>query len=407
MPEPVLATYVAGTWDHLTTIQNDLFMQAMADPAKIACTTFQIMYNNMKLFDLNVDGTYILPIDLSVNPMIYGQGVHIVYDTQHDESTTRASYRPGLAYTSNAMSELQVTGGGEFNENATLVSEVTTRQKAMNKGISLGMAYEIFAKQGYTTAGGVAAEPAGSTTISISDIMQNIMIKAEIKNTPTTVISRFQSIPTIFQVNTGSNSYAGIPLENRWWRVKNFYISGSNEITEITSAADIARFCINAPTDNPGLVTDPLGGLGLGIAWSMRAFDLVFDELQEGGGYELYAGLPPNGYSAILDWQRDNSNVQQNELMTEMGVTKNFRSASYNVTFYSDPTMRYVYPNSMFVYDPETLFYAGVREQCPLIKGWDKVPQTSSIVTAKIMRMQLLTTNPVSCGALHGISWDI
>ena len=404
MPSPVLPTYAAGTWDHLNTIQNVLFMQDLAFPAKIAAPTYVIMTNNMTETTLNTDGTLVLPIDLSVNPTTYATGVNIIYDTEHDEETTRASYRPGLAYSGNAISEIQVTGGGEFSDEATLIPELETRQRAANRGLSLHCAYEIWAKQGYTLSTGVAAEPTDST-INISNIMQNVYLNARIKNRPASVVNRFHSLPTICQAYNGSNTYAGISLENLWWRTKVYANGAPGTITEISSDnyTLASTWCASAPTDIPGLVTNPIY---LFSDWNMRNIDLWLDQLQQGGGFELYIAVPPTGYSAMLAWVRDNMVASENEKMTDMGIKQNFTHSSYNATFYSDPTMTYIYPNSLFAYDPEVTHYVAVEGFAPLVKGWQPVPGTSSIVTAKILRKQLCSTMPVSCGALHGITWD-
>ena len=401
MATHVLPSFDAGEWDHLNTIQNDLFMQGLVDPARIASPTHTIMWNGMQYYKLNADGTYILPIDLSVNPSIYATGVHIIYDTQHSEETTRASYRPALAYNGNAISELQIAEGGEFNDNAVLVPELMTRQRACNKGLTYHMMYEIWAKQNYTTVGGEAAEPTGST-INISDIMQNVYLNAQIKNKPSSVVNRFTSLPSIIKPHGAGHTYAGINSENKWWLPKVFFNGANGTITEIDST-NYTDWCANAPADNVDLVTVPNYTLTI---WSMRNFDLFFDELQQGGGYELYAALPPRGYSAMLEWARANAVAEPSAILTDMGITKNFTHSSYNVTFYSDPTMRYVYPNSMFVYDAESTYFAGVLGTCPLIKNWTPIPSTSSIVMAKILRYQMVCTNPISTGALHGITWD-
>lgn len=405
MPD-VLPTFDAGTWDHLTTIQNDLFMNALVDPAKIASPTFRIMWDKMVYEKLNVDDTFLLPLDLSINPTLYAEGKNVVYQTRSSQKTTRGHFEPAIAYSGDAITEFDIAEGGAFNDDAVLIPELMTRQKAMNKGLTSHMMYEIWAKQGYTAAGGVAAEPAPGATIVIPDIIQNFYADAKILNKPASVVDRFTSLPSTVKPHGAGHTYGGISSENLWWRNKVFYISDANAITEIDET-NYTNFCVNVPTDNVDLVTQPIpAAFGSGVAWSFRCFDLWFDELQQGGGYELYVALPPTGYSALLNWVRVNQDVVQNEYLTELGVTQNFKSASYNVTYYSDPTMRYIYPNSAFAYDPETTHFVAVLGTCPLIKNWTPIPGSSSIVCVKIIRFQLICTNPVSAGALHNIRWD-
>lgn len=403
----VLPSFEAGTWDHEASQMVDLWMHAMVDPAKVASPTFQILWNNLKYAPLNTDGTFILPVDLSINPAIYGD-VHMVYNTEHEEETTRGIYRPGIMYTGNAISKLELRG--EFRDTTTLVPEVETRQKAMNKGITFGMMYENYAKTNYTTTGGTGdagqgVEPTGSADINIDTLMTNIYLTAKIKNKPPVITKRILSLPSICKPHGAGHTYAGISSENLWWRPKVFYNSvGTVVEISATSKVPYTFWCANAPSDNVDLVTTPDSQTEL---WDIRNIDMWLDELQQGGGYELYVACPPVGYSALLNFARGNLDVKPNEqFITDFGIRNNFVHSSYNVTFYSEPLMKDMWSHSLFAYDPETTFYCGVEDTCPLIEGWQEVAGTSSIVTAKIMRYQLACTCPPSLGALHGIHWD-
>ncbi len=395
-----LPTFVAGEMDHLTAEEVDILMQPEKELTKINMTTLDILWAKKQYYDINADGTFKLNIRYGgIDPRYVP--LHEVYNTEGVPKTTRVEFSPSRMGNSAAFSVVELEN--EFYEGTMMVDEMVRRQEAINVGLTYGIAYEVWAKQGYTTAGGVGAET-DLPSVVIDNIWTNIQSEISIRDVPGAVTGRFMSIPAIFQSNAAAHTYGGLGTDNLMWR-PHIYVNGAaGTITELVAGnpGDLtsASWIAGAHASFPGMVTVQ----DTKVVWSAENIDLWFDAMQIGGGYNLLVATPPNIYSSIGRFLRGNDFGSAENPIRDLGVNNAFRHPAYNVTFYSDPTLAVSHPNTLWAYDPEHLHFACCKRTCPRIEGWHQITGSTEVVYAKSLRYQLLTTNMRSCGAFHGVS---
>ncbi len=390
-----LPTYETGDWNHIASQEVPLLMQAEKELTKINMSTLEILWAKKQYYDLNVDGTFKLNLRYGgINPRYVG--THEVYNTEGTPNTTRIEFTPARMSNSAAFSKVELLN--EFAEGTMLVDEMIRRQEAINVGLTFGIGYEVWGKQGYTIAGGIGAE-ANLPSIIIDNLWTNVQSEITIEDVPV-VTGRFMSIPAVIQSNAAAHTYGGFSTANTMWS-PHVYVNGvAGTITEMTATSGHAAWIADANASFPGMVTVQVTP----IVWSAENIDLWLDEMQIGGGYNFLIATPPNIYSSIGRFLRGNDFGSAENPIVDLGVNHAFRHPAYNVTFYSDPTLAITHPNTLWAYDPEHLHMACCKNTCPLIEGWHQITGSTEVVFAKSLRYQLLTTNMRSCGALHGVS---
>lgn len=391
-----LPSIAAGEMDHLTSEEVDILMQPEKELTKINMSTLDILWAKKQYYDLNADGTFKLNIRYSgIDPRYIP--LHEVYNTEGVPKTTRVEFSPSRMGSSAAFSVIELEN--EFYEGTMMVDEMVRRQEAINVGLTYGIGYEVWAKQGYTTDGGVGAET-NLPSIVVDNIWTNIQSEIAIRDVPGAVTGRFMSIPAIFQSNAAAHDYGGLGTDNLMWRA-HIYVNGvAGTITEMSPTSGHGAWIVGANAAFPGMVTVQSAV----TVWSAENIDLWLDEMQIGGGYNFLIATPPNIYSSIGRFLRGNDFGSAENPIRDLGVDHAFRHPAYNVTFYSDPTLAAIHPNTLWAYDPEHLHFACCKRTCPRIEGWHQITGSTEVVYAKSLRYQLLTTNMRSCGALHGVS---
>lgn len=369
-------TFDAGSWLTQQAANIRYVMEGVLDVNKLACPTFQLLWNNKRMVELGPEGkvSYNLLRDM-YNPRIYyPNGSFVAADIElltAMEFTTKAFY--GAA-------------GTEYREmvryrrqNRSLFDLIARKTQAMHTGLTHYTNYEIFSNhQESVTAGYVDIESA----LSASPLPPSLRLE-DINNNS----QRMMSLPLAARAHTLGHTYGNISSANAFW--------SSPETNGYTVTKD------SSGTYTQDVVTDASATpASLGIT-NLRTH---LAKMQRGAGYRLYCACPSDLYGDIEDFlvserQRDAASTQE---FADLGIDAYFVWNSYNCVFYQDPMMTDLWPNSLFFWDPDSLFYVFDPALAPWIIDWERIQNTPKYSTAVVFDGNLICINRLGVGAMHG-----
>jgi len=129
----------------------------------------------------------------------------------------------------------------------------------------------------------------------------------------------------------------------------------------------------------------------------------LLDDMQIGGEYGLFAACPSKIHSEIRRQLQSQNMGSTSNLMSDLGIDEHITYKDYRTTFYVEPQMNTLWPNSMFVWDSEGMILVGSKGFFPFIWGWQTADRTNTLYTAEYIRAQLVTVDRRRLGAIHGI----
>jgi hypothetical protein len=90
----------------------------------------------------------------------------------------------------------------------------------------------------------------------------------------------------------------------------------------------------------------------------------------------------------------------------ELGIRAAIEWEEYNVSFYKEPMMTWLYPDSIFFFDPDTHFLLSDSRFDPTagtgIYSWEHIPGSTKQATAMYHIVQLVTPERRGGNAMHG-----
>lgn len=369
-------TFDAGSWLTQQSANIRYVMEGILDVNKLACPTFQLLWANAKKVDIGPDGkiSYNLLRNM-YNPRIYyPNGNFVAADIElisAMEFTTKAWY--GAAGTN------QTEMVRYRRANRSLIDLVASKVQAMHTGLTFYANYEIFSNhQEATTGDQVDIE----TALAASPLPPSLKLEDVNSNS-----QRMMSLPLAARQNVLGHTYGNLSSANKFW--------SSPETNGYTVTRDTSGTYTQDVVTNASATPASLGITNLRTHLA---------KMQRGAGYRLYCACPSDLYGDLEDFlvaerQRDAASTQD---FADLGIDAYFVWNSYNCVFYQDPMMTDLWPNSLFFWDPDCLFYVFDEFFSPWIINWERIPGTPKYSCAVVYDGNLICINRLGVGAMHG-----
>jgi hypothetical protein len=128
--------------------------------------------------------------------------------------------------------------------------------------------------------------------------------------------------------------------------------------------------------------------------------------VQIGYSYILYAACPAAIYRQLTALLLAITRRDIGSNLGELGIRAYIEWDAYNVVFYEEPMMTWLWPTSIFFYTTEDMFLLSENGFDPSagtgITSWEHIPGTTLWNTAMQHNVQLVTANRRALSAMHG-----
>lgn len=372
----VTPTFDAGEWLTENAANIRLVMDQLFDVNQLASPTLQLFEQNARTVELGPDGkiSWNLVHDM-YNPRVATPNGRFVAGGLDPISAMEFE----VAAWYNAASTNQQEMVRYSRRNRSLIDLMQQKVQAVHKGLTFYSNYSLFSTHTEDITGSVLDIEAAlaSSPLPPSVKLEDIEEHSQ----------RMMSIPLAIRDHVLGHTYGNISSANAFWQSPE---TNGYTVTRET-AAIYQRDVVTDASASP---------VSIGIG-NIRTH---LNKMQRGTGYRLYAICPSELYGALEDVimaerQRD---AAVNQDFVDLGIDSHFVYKAYNCTFYMDPMMTDLWPNSIFFFDPDCLFTVYDEFFDPWVVEWERIPATPRFSMATVYEGNVICTDRMGCGAMHG-----
>lgn len=372
----VRPTFDAGSWFTKQSAAIDLVMEQLLDVNKIASPTLKLLLANARMVEYGPDE------EIGWNLLVEMYNPRIMHDNQvfvagDLDPVTRMKYGVSKWYSAASTNRAQMVEYGRRNRSR--VELINEKVQAMHRGLTWMEDYRLFSDWNET----IAADGSLDIEAQLSASPLPPSLKEEGLTAQT---ERTFSLPMVIRGNHNGHTFANLSSQNKFWQSTET-IGGS-----VSYAA--------AGAVNADVVISIDGTVELGIS-NIRSH---LSSIQYGAGYHFYAACPADLYGVLEDYVMSDRRVgggSPPEELNDLGIDAAFTYKAYNTTFYVDPMMTWLWPNSIFFWDPDLLFMVLDPEFAPWVIPWERIPNTSTFSTATVKHGQLCCIDRRGVSAMH------
>ena len=366
------------TTEYATAIDSvsDILLQY----TKVTMPTTRIMLRYAKTYELGPDGK------INYNFLTEMYDVHAmkqnqVFAFEDIDPVSRMEWTTKQWWAGAGISDFQTVRYGRTNR--SMVDLAAEKVQAIHAGLTWFFNYNLWSNWSETiTAGQIDIQSAlsGSTFVRPPIKYKDMVDYSD----------RPYSIPMIIRKNVTGHTIGNVSSANEHWESIISDMSGAT-VTRNTTSGDARADVVTS--DHTVTVT--------------MDYDDVEDHLgkmQQGANYNLLAACPRSLYKVLKDYllaerRRD---VSQNNLDAELGITANLTWEDYGCTFYVEPVLDTLFPNTIWFFDPECMFFCFDPAFNPKVVPWQEIPGTNQSGTVVYFDGQLVCTDRRGTGAIHG-----
>lgn len=307
-----------------------------------------------------------------------------VYTFDDLDPITQSEWSPVKWWNAAGTNEYEIADYG--NSNMSLLNLAEQKMRAIHLGNTLYWNYAIWSNHEETLTGDYL-----DIESVLSTAGQRIPFPVKFKDLSATS-EMIYSIPMLCRKTTTGHTLGNIATgttgatANLFWQP---LVTVGGSITQnSTSGADNIDVCTD---DN--LTTVPL---------TMDAINTHLRQMQVGNMYKIYAACPGTLYqflvNTILAEQR---RMADEYLKADLGINMNITMEEYNCVFYYEPMLDYLWPGTIWFFDPECLFLCYDPVFDPKVRAWEEIPGTNMSGTVVSYRHQLVRPDAQGVSAMH------
>lgn len=375
----VRPSFSAGQFFNEESANIELVMEQLLDVCKFASPTLKLLLNGAQIHEFGPDeeiGWNFLT-DM-YNPKIMHDNQ--VFNASDLELASRMTF--GIAKWYNAASTNRaemVEYGRTGRSRLDLVDE---KAAAMHKGLTMMADYRLFSDWNETIA--------GDGTLDIEAALSASPIPPSLKEEDlASQTERSFSIPMCIRGHHNGHTFGNVSSENMFWRS-----------TETIGGA-VTHAAAGAVNADVVIAIDDVVELGIS---NIRAH---LSSIQYGPGYRFYAACPADLYTVLEEYvmaDRRVGSTSPPDEFNDLGIDAAFTYNAYRTVFYSDPMMTWLWPNSIFFWCPDVLFYVLDPEFNPWLIPWERIPNSSTYATVAVYHGNLICKDRRGCSAMHAWS---
>ncbi len=375
-------TFAAGSWDTEYSLSVRNVYDQLIHPHKLAMPTLRILWANMDVEELGPDEKWHYPvITHDYSPGVATKNYRFNYEDL--DNVIMQEWQP--VKMANAASTNDVDWE-HYKTPYARMNHIDLKVDSMHRGTTNVLNYLLFYDW--------VASTVVANRIDINSQLSSLQRPPEklYMNDIVSVTQLPYSLPMLTRQAVTGYTLGNIALtttQNQYWDVVN-------------TDGDAAAVTRSGSGDNVDVVTAVDATLSKELD-----LDDVFahlDKITEGWQYEWLAACP-----AALYRQLRNLIIAQNlrspdSPIAELGLrdTCTIEASEYNVTFYLEPMMTALWPNSIFFWSTDAVFLKVDSAFAPKIYPWEKIPGTNMHGTGLYLNHQLCRPEASGVSAMHG-----
>ena len=379
-------TRAAETWITENTADIELLYEDIRDPHQEAMPTFKLLLNGAKEEALGPSENFGWPIITKhYSPTIAKKSMR--FEGADLDNITRMTYSPSRMANDAGTN---VVDFAHFQTDRARFDHTKIKVDSMHKGYTLMFNHGLFSDWNEATTG---------NRIDISAALSSSPVPPEelFLNNVREHTDRFFSIPMSIRLHTTGHTHGNIASSNNFW---------NPTVTDMTGAT-VTRSDGGTLTGNTAN-TDVVTAVADAQAFTLDDIYEHLDQVQLGADYKIYAPCPRAVYRQLRGFIIGATQYQGGSTLGELGIRAAIEMEEYNVTFYHEPMMSWLWPDSIFFWSPECLGLLSDSAFNPAkgtgIFPWQVIPGTTDIVTAMLHITQLVAVDRRGLSAIHGIT---
>lgn len=376
----------AQTWVTENTADIDLLYDDMRDPHQEAAPTLKLLLNEMRSSELGPSEEFGWPIILkSYSPTIAKKSMR--FDAPDLDNITKMTYSPAMMANSAGTN---VVDFAHYKTDLARFNHTEIKVESMYKGYTEMFNHAMFSNWNESIADG---------RVDISAALSDSPVPPEelFLNNVRTHADRILSIPMATRNHVTGHTMGNISSENNYW---------DPTVTDMTGAT-VTRSDGGVAAGN-AQNTDVVTAVSVPQAFTLDNIYEHLDKVQLGLDYRIYAACPRAVYRQLRGFIIGATQYQGGSTIGELGIRAAIEMEEYNVTFYMDPMMSWLWPYSIFFWSPDCCFLQSDSAFNPMggtgIFPWQVIPGRTDLVTAMLHICQLVTVDERGMSAIHGIT---
>lgn len=377
-------TRASATWDTVESLDIELLYDQLIDPHEEAKPTLRLLLANMKTDQLGPSMKFGWPIITKhYSPTIARKNMR--FDAPDIDNITRMEYEPAMM--ANSAGDNVVDMALYANDARAYINHVNIKIDSMHRGYTEMFNHELFSDHGESTAGNriditaaLASSPVPPQGTGPGDALtlENVIAHTD----------RMNSLPMVIRDTVTGHTFGNIETtttSNAFWQ------------PTVTDHAD-ATITRSTTGDNIDVVTAVANAQAL----EMQDVYEHLDQQQLGRDYKLYAACPRAIYMQLRSMLTAITRRPIDSPLGELGIRAAIELEEYNTIFYLEPMMNWLWPDSIFFWNPDTLFLLADSRFNPMVQEWEKIPGTTNFVTWMLQITQLVCADRRAQSAMHG-----
>lgn len=385
-----LTTYpqrAAGNYDTPLSGNIPLIPFDMIDlTSKFACPTLKIFLAKEKEMEFGQDRTYRPNFAYNVANVSAMKKSH-TFTPEPKEIASQMAWELKLFETSESMNEIDRDGYGTSAR--SLIDYSGEKIAQMNNAITLWYSYQLFSNWS-------ESEVATNKYINMATHLGSLPVPPDtyFKNLDAHN-DRIYSIPMMARPYNASYPYTlgNVSVTNTQWRPQVTDASTAT-ITRDTTAYDAVTH------EQTYVITSIANPVNFGF----EDLQTHADKLTWGIGQEYTCPCPAGLYGALENYLKSYAQAQvtQDNSLLDLGIKSNIRWESRNMTFYIEPMMTAMWPNSIFFINTDTCYLIADSRRNPRVNDWEKIQKTTEYVTSVYFDKQLIKEHNLSVSSMNG-----
>lgn len=357
--------FSAGNWLTQNVADIRLVMKQVLDIHEDACPTLQILMANAEYQELGPRREMHSKIRHKMYNVHASPGENIRFDARDLDPMTQATWTAKRWYTSAGTNyeEMLLYGRG----NRSRIDLINEKALAMRSGMAWKMNYSIFSDWAETiTAGEINLE----TELASNPVPPAIKIEDLTSHT-----DRIYSMPMLARSHSNGHTIGNLASTNAFWAT-----SATNGV-----GTDANR---SAAGDNIDVVDN---GTTMAVLEDLTIARIRehLNKMVRGPGTELLCAMPADLYDVLEDYllserRRAANDADTDTPIMDLGINAVIRMISRNCTFYVDPMMTDLWPNSLYYWSLNSMRLVLDPGMAPWVVDWERIPGGNQYATGMV-----------------------
>ena len=351
-----------------------------------ATPTLKLLFDNKKTEPFGPDAKWRQNFAHDSYDVHAAPGENIRYDLEDIDPVSSLEYGTKIMYVAASTNKFEVNR--YKNTSRSMFDLAKLKVGLMQLGLTHVMNWLLFSKWSDTTEPIIGNSINLNTVLSSKRVLPNVYFKSITKHS-----DKINSIPMLSRKHVTGHTLGNVASDNNMWQPYNLDAPSATVTRDTTAWASGSH----EQTDMVTAIANPE--------------DLSYSDIEDflmtlcvGSGHEYVAICPAKLYGVVYSYLKGmTQRSPRDEYMLDLGIGGPITDPQFDVTYYVDPQMTAMWPNSIFFIDYNHVFLVCEEGFAPDIDPWTQIPSTNVMGTMSTWSMNLATDDRANgIAAMHG-----